>query len=322
MIDVWSFNTARSNLLSKSSKKREPLRSCRAVLRGVLFFIISCLITKKSCISKHFVPRLYKEFQRWAMDWVEMSVMLHREQKFPLIAQDLNVHVISLPRLKERAKKTFEALHRQGIPYQTIEAADGLAGFDAGTIERYAGAKRKKRISLLSGKSQAERIRLYLNRSTLADVDLKESLHESLRFGCYASHVLLWRNLLQRGMPFLTVLEDDVVPEPDFSVRLLNILRTLPENWDMLYLNGCYRKLGPRFGSDLVLSKGGLCTFGYAVSFNGAAKLFYRYSLKSDKPIDHMLDELVLSGRLIAFHADPPLLHTIKSLESTLAYYT
>ena len=279
------------------------------------------MVTKKSCISKRSLPRLYKGFQRWSMDWVEMLVMLQSQQKFPLLAEDLSVHVIFLPRLKGRGEKTFESLHRQGIPYEAIEAVDGLAGFDAGTIEHYAGAKRKKWISLLSGKSHAERISIYLTRFTVADAQLKKSLHESLRFGCYISHVLLWRKALQRGMPFLTVLEDDVVPEPNFSARLRNILRTLPENWDLLYLNGCYRKLGPRFGSDVVLSKGGLCTFGYAVSLNGAAKLFDHDSLKSDKPIDHVLDELVLHGQLIAFHADPPLLHTIKSLESTLAYY-
>ena len=65
--------------------------------------------------------------------------------------------------------------------------------------------------------------------------------------------------------------------------------------------------------------KGALCTFGYAISLTGASKLIQHTAIRSEKPIDHMLDEAIYTAFLNAYHADPPLIFPRK-LKSTLAY--
>ena len=67
-------------------------------------------------------------------------------------------------------------------------------------------------------------------------------MHERLRFGCYMSHVLLWQKLLQMEDPHAVVLEDDTVITNNFSDELKARLERLPDNWDILFLNGCYKK--------------------------------------------------------------------------------
>lgn len=87
-----------------------------------------------------------------------------------------------------------------------------------------------------------------------------------------------------------------------------------------LRVNGCFRRLGPVFSKGLRLSRGGLCTFGYVISRKATDIFLTHAALKSEKPIDHMMDEEVLSGRMLAFHADPPLVYTRRDVKSTLAY--
>ena len=69
----------------------------------------------------------------------------------------------------------------------------------------------------------------------------------------------------------------------------------------------------------MMVSRGSLCTFGYVIS-SGAVKKLSAALERSNKPIDHILDEEILRGKLIAFHAVPPLVEVIPNLESTLAY--
>ena len=151
---------------------------------------------------------------------------------------------------------------------------------------------------------------------------LRRSLHERLRFGCYMSHVFLWQNMLRENLPFAVVLEDDVAISANFSREVKSKLETLPSDWDLFYLNGCFKKFGPTYDTGIRHSRGGLCTFGYVISAKAAGVLLQDAVFHSSKPIDHVLDEEVLSGRLLAFHADPPLVHTLPKLSSTLAYLT
>ena len=57
------------------------------------------------------------------------------------------------------------------------------------------------------------------------------------------------------GLPYLVILEDDVVIADNFESQVKTLVASLPVNWDLLQLNGCYRKLGPVFGSRLRLSR-------------------------------------------------------------------
>ena len=125
--------------------------------------------------------------------------------------------------------------------------------------------------------------------------------------------------MLESKIPQLTVLEDDVTIGANFSSRLRDALQSLPATWDLLYLNGCFKKMGPAFAPGVKISRGSLCTFGYVIS-TGAVKKLSAVVEQSNKPIDHVLDEEISKGKLLAFHADPPLVEVIPDMQSTLAY--
>jgi len=236
----------------------------------------------------------------------------------------VKVWVISLDRVHSRRLKTAESLERQGIRYEIFSAVDGLAKLNLEDVRSFAGQKKTKRLQRtreLTGKQMLEVYTEYKKgkQGTLEN-HIKESLHERLRFGCYMSHVSIWRMLVQLKQPFAIILEDDVVVESDFVDSVQSALKRLPKQWAIFYLNGCFRKLGPIWDDGLRVSYGGLCTSGYVLSIYAAKSLLMRASLRSEKAIDHMLEEEVLSGRLMAFHAEPTLVNLIPNVPSTLAY--
>ena len=117
------------------------------------------------------------------------------------------------------------------------------------------------------------------------------------------------------------ILEDDAIITENFSDELKAILQRLPENWDILFLNGCHKQFGYVFDAGLRQSRGGLCSFAYTISSKGAQYLLQHAVVRSEKPIDHVIDHETLTGRLSSFHADPPLAQiSSHKLTSTLAY--
>ena len=164
-----------------------------------------------------------------------------------------------------------------------------------------------------------KRKRAYDDTKRPSHIWMRRSLHERLRFGCYLSHVSLWRHVIRAEAPLAIVLEDDAVVSSNFASALVLILEKLPIGWDVLFLNGCFKKFGPAFADGIRQSRGGLCTYSYVISAKGAFTLMRRSTLRSEKPIDHVLDGEILAGRLLAFHADPPLARTVPK-RSTLAY--
>ncbi|MDB0053619.1 glycosyltransferase family 25 protein [bacterium] len=259
-----------------------------------------------------------KEICRWSLDWTELMNHLRDEERYHFNPDKLKVSVISLER-KSRVALTLKSLAKQKIPHEVFPAVDGLTGFEIGVLQTYAGKKRLKRLQRLSQKSYEEAKNLYSKVDQLSDKGLRDSIHEALRFGCLLSHAFLWQKMLAAQIPATVILEDDVLIAEDFSDRLIVLLQSLPTSWDLLYLNGCFIKFGQRFAPGLRLSRGGLCTFGYVISLSGANKLLVALE-GSDVPIDHILDQEVLTGRVIAFHADPALVEVMPFLESTLAY--
>jgi len=270
---------------------------------------------------KRLIPRQQKELKRWSFDWMELLVQLKAENTYTFSEKSVNINVISLQRTEERKHQTLSSLRQQRISYEVFEAFDGLTGFRNKTLLKYAGKRRLKHFQALSGLSYEEVKALHDKVHEITDRSLLDSLHESLRFGCLLSHVMLWKKMLDAQVQEMVVLEDDVFLLPNFTSRLVAVLQSMPESWDLIHLNGCDKKFGPRYALGVTLSRGGLCTFGYAISTSGAKKLLLALEY-SDKPIDHVLDEEVLAGHVFAFHTDPPLVLSIATLESTLAYYS
>lgn len=260
--------------------------------------------------------------QRWLFDWQELAAQLSAEDRYIDSSNALLVKVISLQRTENRKSRTVSSLNEQGVPHAIFEAIDGLAGFSDETLTRYAGRRTRERLQKLSAKNYEDALQAHRNGVMhLFDGSLRASIHDALRLGCFLSHVTLWQEISELTVPYMVILEDDAVISSNFSRRLHDTLEYLPESWDFLFLNGCYKKIGPDFAPGVKLSRGSLCTFGYAVSLSAAKKLLSGSSLlHSDKPIDHVLDAEIVQGKLFSFHAEPPLVDIISTMESTLGY--
>lgn len=112
--------------------------------------------------------------------------------------------------------------------------------------------------------------------------------------GCYASHMLVWRTMLARGIPHAVVLEDDATFGPDISSTLATVTAALPDGWDFVHLFGeprahpfAFRPISSlQNGLRLVrFSRVPTGTVAYLISAGGAAKLLA--NRPRTVPIDH-----------------------------------
>lgn len=271
-----------------------------------------------------FLPRAQRELRRkFGLNWSKRMNELRQKKTYSFDPNlGVKVRVIALSRAWDRRKRITKTLTSNGVIFELFDAVDGLNMFDDTVVRLYAGLKRQQRLRPTMHFEKEKMVTLFddFKASKLRSRTLQSSLHERLRFGCYMSHVSLWIEVMRDNLPFAIVLEDDVDVAMNFQTRVIEQLISLPENWGLLYLNGCFRKLGPVWSPGLRVSRGGLCTHGYVISRAGMAVFLRRAVLNNDSPIDHVMDEEVLSGRVLAFHSDPPLVRVLSSVESTLAY--
>ena len=66
--------------------------------------------------------------------------------------------------------------------------------------------------------------------------------------------------------------------------------------------------------------RGTLGTFGFVISQAGAVKML-DFAVESDKPIDHVLDSAISTGRILAFQVQPALVVHRSDISTTFAYY-
>lgn len=131
------------------------------------------------------------------------------------------IRIISLLRAQERADRTANSLRSQGIKFEIFRAVDGWDVISESDIQNFAGSKKQRRLRPTLNFERAELQELYNDYKIAGqkkDV-LRTSLHERLRFGCYMSHVSLWIELVDAGLPFLVILEDDAKVQANFFVK-------------------------------------------------------------------------------------------------------
>jgi len=66
-----------------------------------------------------------------------------------------------------------------------------------------------------------------------------DRLHSKLKpgeVGCYASHLKALSVVVERGIAYALILEDDALLTRDLTQTIDNILANVPEDWDMVYL--------------------------------------------------------------------------------------
>ncbi len=121
----------------------------------------------------------------------------------------------------------------------------------------------------------------------------RRQYHKPLRsgeIGCYASHIVAWRGLLQSNESALAVFEDDVEVQADLP-RVLDALAAAPANWDVVKLIGrAQEKVADHApllpGRELVsYRRVPSLTSAYVLSRQGAAKLLAA-RLPFGRPVD------------------------------------
>ena len=307
--------------------RRKRRRRSRCLLRVTSAFVQIYLglqfVLSNEAIHR-FPARFCKTLKRnLLINWTQRSERLRRDRKFSVHGDfELPVRIISLQRATDRLLQTPKSVQEQGLHFELFKAVDGLAKLNATDVQLFAGKKKRRRLEATSQFDFQDMLDLHtkLTSSPSMSRQVRQSVHERLRFGCYMSHVYLWRNMLMSDIPFLIILEDDVRLENNFSSKLRSQLSTLPQTWGLLYLNGCFRRFGEVWSQGIRVSRGGLCTYGYVISRSAARSLVTKLALMSDQPVDHMMDSSVVSGQLIAFHSDPQLVTVIEQVSSTLAY--
>lgn len=90
--------------------------------------------------------------------------------------------------------------------------------------------------------------------------------------GCACSHIRIWKEIIDKNIPWTIVFEDDVHFHPNFLEFLETYLKNIPENADIVYLgyhNACCKTVVNKY-----FTRGSCaCTHAYIVSLSGAKTL-------------------------------------------------
>lgn len=122
--------------------------------------------------------------------------------------------VITLERTPQRLVDFQERLKGVGIPPDTFAP---LFGFDASTMKG----------ELPTGRDG------WFNRKG--------------DFGCYASHLAAYQDMMQAEGAWALLVEDDCVFDPEFCDKLLDLIKNVPEDAHGIYLGGEHKRLPLRY---------------------------------------------------------------------------
>ena len=122
--------------------------------------------------------------------------------------------VISLKSAHDRRESVQIQMEEQNIPFQWWDAVDGTQQMPEDEIRWY-----------LSG----SRLKSYFKSTQGSRIWRKTA--------CDLSHLRLMHNMIAFGREIQVVMEDDVQLVSDFQARLSMLLSSLPEDWDVLWLN-------------------------------------------------------------------------------------
>ena len=131
--------------------------------------------------------------------------------------------------------------------------------------------------------------------NALYSIDLnKEQYYKPLsngEKGCYASHIRVWKILLESDAEKIVVLEDDISLNDEF-IKILDAIDKSDQKWDMIKLIGRERNEKIKSSENLLgtqklirYNKIPSCTTGYVLSRSGAKKLISS-RIPFGRPID------------------------------------
>jgi glycosyl transferase, family 25 len=182
---------------------------------------------------------------------------------------DLPVFIINLDRSPERLSFIHEQAGQLGLQVERFPAIDGKMSLPAWLAPQFASADR-----LTSGE-----------------------------IGCYASHLSLYRKLLDDKIEAAVVLEDDAQLPDDFAKIVAEAVKAAPKGWDIIHLcsnfgvRQIYHRLAPLPGTKRHLVRHHRLPIrmtGYVISTRGCKRMLA--ISPRVRPIDLELHRAYLHG--------------------------
>lgn len=152
-----------------------------------------------------------------------------------------------------------------------------------------AGFKNCFRYLGIHGANHSQRLNAYasLGNPRLTQKDMW-FLHSAGRQGCLLSHLLLWKYIIEQGIPAVVVLEDDVCFHSRWNEILPDYVEKIPESADLVYLGCQFRQSSTGKIVDQIEC---ITTHAYVVTLEGAKILFD--TLMNDPDGLSTLDEMI-----------------------------
>lgn len=190
-----------------------------------------------------------------------------------------NIYCINLDRSNDRLQEIKENARKENININRYKAIDG------------------KELSELEIKNLC------------TDKYYKKVINNKMygNIGCYLSHLNLWKKIKNDNIEFALIIEDDVEFCKDFKNELINSLKDIPNEWDIIFL-GLTRPCGKGINNKVfsVIEKkcekdnGGL--FAYIVNGKNINKMIDFCDVKINKMIDHKIRDNYLNMDIFFVH--------------------
>ncbi|TNN46612.1 Procollagen galactosyltransferase 2 [Liparis tanakae] len=185
----------------------------------------------------------------------------------------IRVYLINLKRRLDRRTRMLKTMSSLGIHTTLMDAVDGKA-LNTSQLQALG-------IEMLPGYKDPYSGRV-LTRGEI---------------GCFLSHHSVWKQVLERGLQRVLLLEDDVRFEPRFKRRLQAIVDDIDKtqlDWDLIYVGRKRMQVQqPEQSVDgvnnLVKADYSYWTLGYALSQQGARKLLAADPFTRMLPVDEFL---------------------------------
>jgi GR25 family glycosyltransferase involved in LPS biosynthesis len=123
------------------------------------------------------------------------------------------------------------------------------------------------------------------------------------------AHLEIYKKILERDYKYTLILEDDALLDFDFSIKLDEYLKTLPQDFEVAYLNnGCSQHVRHANNKDVWYRMNeGRTLCGYIVTQEFCKKLL-KSSIPYTEVIDWEVNTQVKKQNLISYWAEPPII--------------
>jgi len=188
---------------------------------------------------------------------------------------DFSTRVILLERDEKRVKHYNEHIIKKIPSVKIFKAVDS----------------KTEKIEYLLNKFEIKLSNKYINKATRGQL------------GCTLSNISLWKEMVEKNIKNLLIIEDDVFIPDDFDNKMNELLKELPSDYDFLYLfvhphnyiyidennNSEYYIKGK---NNIVKAYKTYGTVGYLISLNGAKKLLENFNIL-ETTIDDQIKSLI-----------------------------